>query len=174
MAAGGQSSELNHIWPHKSHFGSAFGSCSSDLDKIWHEHTTCPFKKACAGISHLMQNPRWPPGVKGPKLTEFDPRNHISVRHLDLVYQILTKLGMNILLDHTNKFAQEFIRFYQIFSLCQKSKMAVWGEMSNINQIWPQKSHFGSAIGSRSSNLNKIWHEHTFWSYKQIFARVIS
>ena len=32
----------NQIWPYKLHFGSAFGSGSSNLDKIWHGHTTWP------------------------------------------------------------------------------------------------------------------------------------
>ena len=87
MAAGGQRSKIDQIWPHKSHFGSAFGSRSSDLDKIWHEHITWPFKQACARISHLSQNPRWLPGVKGPKSTKFDPTNNILARHSDLVHQ---------------------------------------------------------------------------------------
>ena len=34
MAAGGQRSEIGQISPHKSHFDSAFGSGSSDLDNI--------------------------------------------------------------------------------------------------------------------------------------------
>ena len=114
MAAFCQRSKIDQIWPHKSHFGSAFGSCSSYLDKIWHEHTTWPFKQACARISHLLQNPRWPPGVKGPKSTKFDHTNHISARHLDLVHQILTKLGMTVLLDHTNKFVQDFLSLHKI------------------------------------------------------------
>jgi hypothetical protein len=55
-----------------------------------------------------------PPGVKGPKSTEFDPTNHISARHLDLVRQILTKLGMNVLLDHKNKLVQDFLSLPKI------------------------------------------------------------
>ena len=46
-------------------------------------------------------------GNKSPKSTKFDPTNHIWARHLDPVHQIWTKLGMNILLDPTNNFAQE-------------------------------------------------------------------
>ena len=42
MAAFGQRSKIDQIWPYKLHFGSAFGSGSSDLDKIWHGHTTWP------------------------------------------------------------------------------------------------------------------------------------
>ena len=34
MAAGGQKSKIGQILPHKSHFGSSFGSGSSDLDQI--------------------------------------------------------------------------------------------------------------------------------------------
>ena len=40
MAAGGQRSKIGQIWPCKSHFGPAFGSGSSNLDKMWHRHTT--------------------------------------------------------------------------------------------------------------------------------------
>ena len=40
MAAGGQRSKIDQIWRHKSHFGSAFGSFSWNLDKTWHEHRT--------------------------------------------------------------------------------------------------------------------------------------
>ena len=40
IAAGGQRSEIAQIWPHKSHAGSAFRSSLSDLDNIWHGHTT--------------------------------------------------------------------------------------------------------------------------------------
>ena len=71
----GSMSKNDQIWTHKLRFASAFGSCSLDLDKIWHEHTTWPFKQACASISRLLQNPRWLPGVKGPKSTKFDPTN---------------------------------------------------------------------------------------------------
>ena len=53
------------------------------------------------------------PEVKGPKTTKFDPTNHISAQHLDLVHHIRTKFGMNILLDLTNKFAQEFYQLGQ-------------------------------------------------------------
>ena len=40
MTTGGQKSKIGQILPHKSHFGSSFESGSSDLDKIWHGHTT--------------------------------------------------------------------------------------------------------------------------------------
>ena len=135
---GRQGSKVQN-WPnltHKSHFGSAFGSRSSDLDKILHEHTTWPFKQACATISHLSQNPRWSLGVKGPKSTKFDLANHISAWHLDLVYQIWTKFGMNILLDPTNKFAQEFLIYRKI----QDGRR---GSKAKIDQIWLHKSHLG-------------------------------
>ena len=103
-------SQIDQIWPHKSHLGSAFGSRSSDLDKIGHEHTSWPYKWLCARIYQLAQNPRWLPAVKGPKSSKFDPTNPISARHLDLIHQIWTKFVMNILLDPTNKFAHDFIR----------------------------------------------------------------
>jgi len=96
---------------HKSHFGSAFGSRSSDLDKIWHGHTTWPFKQACARIYQLAQNLRWPPEVKGQKSTKFDPTNHILARHLDLVHQIWTKSGINILLSSW-PYKQVWARFF--------------------------------------------------------------
>ena len=51
----------------------------------------------------------WPMGVKGPKSTKYDTKNHILARHLDLVCQIWMKYGMDILLDPSNKPAQEFL-----------------------------------------------------------------
>ena len=42
MAAGGQKSKNGQILPHKSHFGSSFGSGSSDLDQNWQVDTTQP------------------------------------------------------------------------------------------------------------------------------------
>ena len=45
---------------HKSHFGVAFGSHSTDMGKIWHGHTNY----LCGGIFHFFQNPRWQLGVK--------------------------------------------------------------------------------------------------------------
>ena len=104
-------------WPNLTpqwHFSSAFGSRSSDLDKIWHEHTSWPYKQVCARIYQLAQNPRWPPEVKGLKSTKFDPQNHISARHLVLVHQIWTKFCMNIQLDPSNKPAQEFLIYPKI------------------------------------------------------------
>ena len=47
--------------------------------------------------------------VKGPKSTKYGTTNHILARHLDLVRQIWTKYGMNILLYPINKPAQEFV-----------------------------------------------------------------
>ena len=82
MAARGQMSKIDQIWPHKSHFSSAFGSRSSDLDKIWHKHTSWPYKQVCARIYQLAQNPSRLQEVKGPKSTKFDPINHILARHL--------------------------------------------------------------------------------------------
>jgi hypothetical protein len=78
----------------------------SDFNKIWHGHTTWPYKQVWARIFHLSQNSRWPQGVKWPKSTKFDPTNHISAQHLDLVHQILTEFGMDILLDLSNKLAK--------------------------------------------------------------------
>ena len=54
-------------------------------------------KKVCARFSNLSQNSRWPPGVKGPKLTKFDPTNHISPRHLHLIHQLWTEQGSQVL-----------------------------------------------------------------------------
>ena len=61
MAAGGQKSKIGQILPHKSHFGSSFGSCSSDLDQIWQVDTTQPKEQVYGRIFDLSQNPRWPP-----------------------------------------------------------------------------------------------------------------
>ena len=51
-------------------------------------------------------------GVKSPKSTKFDPSyptNHFSAWHLNPVHLIWIKFGMDILLDHKNKSAQEFL-----------------------------------------------------------------
>ena len=61
MAAGGQNSKIGQILPHKSQFGSSFGSGSSDLDQIWQVDTTQPKEQAYGRIFDLSQNPRWPP-----------------------------------------------------------------------------------------------------------------
>ena len=45
MAAGGQRSKIDQNWLHKSHSGLAFEARSSDLDKVWHGHTTWPYKQ---------------------------------------------------------------------------------------------------------------------------------
>ena len=45
MAAGGQKLIFDKISAQKSHFGLANGSRSSDLDKIWQEHTNRPWNK---------------------------------------------------------------------------------------------------------------------------------
>ena len=71
MAAGCQMSKINQIWPQKSHFGSSFGTHSSDLNKIWHEHISWYYKQLCAWVFQLVQNPRWPLEVKRPKSTKF-------------------------------------------------------------------------------------------------------
>ena len=100
MATGVQSSKISHSWPHKSHFGSTFGSGWSDLDNIWHGHT-----------SYLT--------------LETSPQKK--------------------------------------FSFFSKYKMAVGGQRTEIVQIWPHKSHFGSSFESGSSDLDNIWHGHTTW-----------
>jgi hypothetical protein len=46
---------------HKSHFGSSFGSGSSNLDQIWQVDTTQPKEQAYGRIFDFSQNPRWPP-----------------------------------------------------------------------------------------------------------------
>ena len=114
MAAGGQRSKIDQIWAHKSHFGLILGYISSDFDKIWHGHTTWPLKQVCARISHLSQNSRCLPGVKGPKSTKFDPTNHILARHLVPVRLIWTNFGMDILLDPSNKPAQKIFIYRKI------------------------------------------------------------
>ena len=113
MAACGQRSEITQIWPHKSDFCSAFGYGSSNLDNIWHGHTTWPKKQAWLRNFHFSQNPRWPAAVKGPKLAKFDPTNHISAPHLDPVHLIWTIFDMGILVDPRNKAADFFFHFSQ-------------------------------------------------------------
>ena len=61
MAAGGEKSKIGQILPHKSYFGSSFGSGSSDLDQIWQVDTTQPKEQAYGRIFDLSQNPTWPP-----------------------------------------------------------------------------------------------------------------
>ena len=165
MAARGRKSKIDQIWPNKSHFGSAFGYHSSDFNKICHEHTSWPYKQVCAIIYQIGQNWRWPPEVKCPKSTKFDPTNHISARHLVPVHQIWIEVCMDILLD-----LKPSLRIN--FSFIAKFKMATMGQRSKIDQIWPHKSYFRSAFGSHSSDLDKIWHEHTSWQYKQVCARI--
>ena len=46
MAAGGPKLNFDKIQAQQSHFGLANGSRSSDLDKIWQEHTTEPQEQA--------------------------------------------------------------------------------------------------------------------------------
>ena len=72
------------------------------------------FKQVCTRINQLAQNPRWPPEVKGPKSTKFDPTNHILARHLVPVYQIWTKFCIDILLEPSNKPAQQFLIYRKI------------------------------------------------------------
>jgi hypothetical protein len=60
MAAGGQKSKIGQILPHKSRFGTSFGSGSSDLDQIWQVDTTQPKEQGYVRIFYLSQNPRWP------------------------------------------------------------------------------------------------------------------
>ena len=60
MAAGGQKSKIGQILHHKSHFGSSFGSGSTDLDQIWRVDTTQPKEQAYGKFFDLSQNPRWP------------------------------------------------------------------------------------------------------------------
>ena len=144
MAAGGQRSKIDQIWPHKSHFGSAFGPRSSDLDKIWHEHTSWSYKQLCSKVYQLVQNPRWPPEVKGPKSTKLDLTSHIFARHLDLVRQIWTKFDMNILLDHM---IQTSLR--KNLLVRSKSKMNAGGQRSKIDQIWLHNSFFYYFFGAK-------------------------
>ena len=75
ISAGGQGSKIYQISPHKSHSGFAFRSRPSDLDTIWHEHTSCPYKQVCARIYQSGQNQRWPPEVKVQNLPNLTPKN---------------------------------------------------------------------------------------------------
>ena len=64
MAAGGRGSGVVQIWPHRSRFGSAFESHSSDLDKVCHERASWPCRQVCARLCPLVQNRRCPSEVK--------------------------------------------------------------------------------------------------------------
>ena len=57
----GQKLNFDKISAQKSHFDLANGSCSSDLDKIWQEHTTQTQEQAYGRIFDFSQNPRWQP-----------------------------------------------------------------------------------------------------------------
>ena len=96
---------------------------------------------------HFSQNPRWLPSVKGPKLAKFDLANYISALHLNPIHSIWTKYGMDILLDHRNKPAEEFFIYWKIQDFRQQSKVK---NMPN----WPRKLHFDSAFRSCSSYLD--------------------
>ena len=69
--------------------------------------------------------------------------------NLDSVNRILTKFGMDILLDPRN------------FLFFSKSKMAAGGQKLNFDIISAQNSPFGLANGSLSSDLDKIWQADT-------------
>ena len=45
------------------------------------------------------------------------------------------------------------ISFWENVWFCPKSKMAIGGQRSKIGKIWPQKSHFGSALVP----VHQIW-----------------
>ena len=154
MAARVQKSKIGQIWPHKS--GSAFGSRSSDLDKFWHGHTTWPFKQACERIFHLSQNPRWPPGDKGQKSTEFEPTNHISAQYLDIFHQILTKFGMAILLDPKDKSAREFLIYRPNLTPQITFRLGIWFPFIWFGQILAWTYYLTLKIdGRRGSKVQK-------------------
>ena len=149
IAARGQTSKIDQIWPHKSYFGSALGYRSSDLDKIRHGNTTWPFKQVCARISGLSQNPRRPPGFKGSTLTPQTPQ----ITYRLGIWLSFIRIGQNLAWRYLLN-PQSSLR--KNLSVSAKSKMAAGGQRSKIDQIWPHKSHFGSAFGYRSSDLDKI------------------
>ena len=81
-------------------------------------------------------------------------QNECFWNNSDLVHLIWTKFGMDILIDPRNKPTEEFLIFLKIQDDGLRSKV-------QIDQIWPNKLHFGSAFGSGSSDLDNIWHGHT-------------
>ena len=105
-------------------------------------------------------------GVKSPKSTKFDPSyptNHFSAWHLNPVHLIWTKFGMDILLDHKNKSAQEFLINRKIqdgrhsgvkcpkltkFDPTITFRLGIW-YMDLVHQIWTK---FGMNILLDSSN----------------------
>ena len=86
--------------------------------------------KSADRFLHLLQNPRWSSEVKGKKLANFGPTNHLSAPHLDPIHLIWTKCAIDILLYPRNK-PKEISFIY-----C-KSKMAARarGQSSKIGKI---------------------------------------
>ena len=78
----------------------------SDLDKVWHGHTTWPYK--CL------------------KSTKFDPTNHILTRHLDPFIRFGKSLAWTYYLTLQTNLCKNF-------SFSTKSKMTAGGQMSKIN-----------------------------------------
>ena len=155
MAARGQRSKIDQIWPHKSHFGSAFGSRSSILNNIWHRHATWPFKQACARIFHFIAKSKMAEmGTKVQNRPNLSPQ--ITFRLDTWIYFIRfwQNLAWPYYLTLKTSLRKNFL-------FIAKFKMAPRGQRSKINQIWPHKSHFCSAFGSWSSDLDKFWHGHT-------------
>ena len=112
----------------------------------------------------FFSNPRRPPEVKGPKSAKFDPTNHISAWHLDLVHPFWTIFDMNILLDPRNKPVEFIFDFLKIQDGHRRSKI-------EVQHNYGSKSHFGLANGFRSFDLDKIWQEDTSQTQEQDYGR---
>ena len=105
-------------------------------------------------ISHLSQNSRWPPEVKGPKQPNWTPQ---SIFRLDIWISFI-RFGQNLAWTY---FLTLQPSLSKNLSVSAKSKVATRGQRSKMDQIWPHKSHFGSAFRSRLLDLDKIWYKHT-------------
>ena len=108
---------------------------SSDLNKNWHGHGLYHLKQAYRRIL-IFSKFKMRALVKGPKSTKFDPTDYISAQHLDPVCPIWSKFGMDILLDHRNKPAEEFFIFIKIQDGCWRSKIEFRQNFSSKITFW--------------------------------------
>ena len=105
-------------------------------------------------ISHLLQNSRWPPEVKGPKQPNWTPQITFRLS----IWISFIRFGQNLAWTY---FLTLQLSLSKNLSVSAKSKVAARVQRSKMDQIWPHKSHFGSVFRSRLLDLDKIWHEHT-------------
>ena len=94
-------------WPNLTPPNHVLARHSDPADPIWTKSgidiLLDPRNKPAEEFFHLSQNPRWPPAVKDPNSAKFDPANHISAQHSNRAHPIMTRCGIDILLDPRNK-----------------------------------------------------------------------